>query len=69
MDWTKGINSKAFIYSGTLLSVILLPGCDSNNEQPAIEKPAVSVFQIQSEEVGQHLEFVARTEPNQSVEL
>jgi membrane fusion protein, multidrug efflux system len=69
MDWTKGIDSKAFIFSGTVLSVILLTGCDSNNEQPVIEKPAVSVFQIQSEEVGQHLEFVARTEPNQSVEL
>jgi len=69
MDWTKGINSKASIFSGTVLSVILLAGCDSNNEQPVIEKPAVSVFQIQREEVGQHLEFVARTEPNQSVEL
>tara|TARA_B110000902_G_scaffold261906_1_gene337673 strand:- start:363 stop:1493 length:1131 start_codon:yes stop_codon:yes gene_type:complete len=57
------------LVSSVILTIGLLSGCDNDADQPAIENPAVSVFQVKTEEVGQYLEFVARTEPNQSVEI
>jgi membrane fusion protein (multidrug efflux system) len=69
MNWSKQISSKNVIVVYAIIFLGVLAGCDGNSDKPVIEKPAVSVFRVQSEEVGRHLEFVARTEPNQSVEL
>ncbi len=69
MNWSKQISKKNMLVSSVILTIGLLSGCDNDADQPAIENPAVSVFQVKTEEVGQYLEFVARTEPNQSVEI
>jgi membrane fusion protein (multidrug efflux system) len=69
MKWSTQIGRKNVLVSSAILTLGLLSGCDDNADQPVVEKPAVSVFQVKTEEVGQYLEFVARTEPNQSVEI
>ena len=69
MNWSKQISKNNMLVSSVILTIGLLSGCDNDADQPAIENPAVSVFQVKTEEVGQYLEFVARTEPNQSVEI
>ena len=69
MNWSKQVSKKNMLVSSVILTIGLLSGCDNDADQPAIENPAVSVFQVKTEEVGQYLEFVARTEPNQSVEI
>jgi membrane fusion protein (multidrug efflux system) len=46
-----------------------LLGCDQKTPPAKLAPPAVGVFQLESEELGKYLEFVARTEAFQSADI
>ncbi len=48
---------------------ILITSCSKEAGQVAAIAPAVTVYVVSSEEIGQYLEFVARTEAYQSAEI
>ena len=50
MNWSKQISKKNMLVSSVILTIGLLSGCDNDADQPAIENPAVSVFQVKTEE-------------------
>jgi len=58
-------NKNIFIF---ILSVALF-SCGQAEKKVATPKPAVSVYQIQSQELGNYREFVARTQASKEAEL
>lgn len=58
-------------FKATLLSVILLAlfACSEPKKQAAPPAPAVSVYQVQTQEIGGYREFVARTEASKEANL
>lgn len=60
---------RTFLFS-LAASALVLTGCsDKQAAQPKAPAPAVSVFSVESEPVGNFREFVARTEASQEVQL
>lgn len=58
-------------FKATLLSVMLLmlSACSEPKQQVAPPAPAVSVYQVQTQEIGGYREFVARTEASKEANL
>lgn len=60
---------RPFISILSMWIVLLISACGGEVEQVKAVPPAVSVYIVESEEIGQYLEFIARTEAFQTAEI